>query len=511
MFLEKNKKKIVDISTMTKVLNGLRGKKKIIMCHGNFDIVHPGHIRHLSYAKSKADILIVTITSDKSVLKKKLIPTLPDNLRANNLAALNMVDYVIIDKNSHPYKNISKIKPNFFAKGYEYKNLDNIETKKELKVVEKHGGKLIFSPGDLIFSSTYLKNQYSNRKNNKNLDNIRSFLKENNLSVKKINKYFEKIKKIKVHVVGDAIIDENANCDLIGQTNKTPTFSIKKKYTDRDIGGAAVVALHLKSLGAKVELTTVSGNDVSSKFLKSVIKKNKIKINLLLDNNRPTTVKTRYWIKNYKMLQIDKVDNTLIENKKIEQIIKIIKSRKSDLIVFSDFRHGIFDKYTIKKFLKATKYKKIIKVADSQVSNRWGNICDFENMDIIFPNEKEARFSIGDQDTALRPLGQKILKNSKAKNLILKLGDRGLMTFFKTGFYPSDFKTLPTFAENVKDSVGSGDALLSLASLIYVITKNIYISAFFGSLSSAINCEKNGNKPVFADEIKKLLKNANEE
>ena len=250
MFLEKNKKKIVDISTMTKVLNGLRGKKKIIMCHGNFDIVHPGHIRHLSYAKSKADILIVTITSDKSVLKKKLIPTLPDNLRANNLAALNMVDYVIIDKNSHPYKNISKIKPNFFAKGYEYKNLDNIETKKELKVVEKHGGKLIFSPGDLIFSSTYLKNQYSNRKNNKNLDNIRSFLKENNLSVKKINKYFEKIKKIKVHVVGDAIIDENANCDLIGQTNKTPTFSIKKKYTDRDIGGAAVVALHLKSLGA---------------------------------------------------------------------------------------------------------------------------------------------------------------------------------------------------------------------------------------------------------------------
>ena len=154
MFLEKNKKKIVDTSTITKILKSLRGKKRIIMCHGNFDIVHPGHIRHLSYAKSKADILIVSITSDKSVLKKKLIPTLPDNLRANNLAALNMVDYVIIDKNSHPYKNISKIKPDFFAKGYEYKNLDNIETKKELKVVEKYGGKLIFSPGDLIFSST---------------------------------------------------------------------------------------------------------------------------------------------------------------------------------------------------------------------------------------------------------------------------------------------------------------------------------------------------------------------
>src|SRR4249919_1300368 len=95
-------------------------KRKVIMCHGVFDVVHPGHIRHLLYAKSKADILVASLTADMHISKDKYRPHIPQNLRAVNLAAFEMVDYVIIDKNSTPLHNLAELQPDYFAKGYEY-------------------------------------------------------------------------------------------------------------------------------------------------------------------------------------------------------------------------------------------------------------------------------------------------------------------------------------------------------------------------------------------------------
>ena len=110
------------------------------MCHGVFDLVHPGHIRHLAYAKTQADLLIVSITSDVHVHKDSLRPYVPQQLRAENLAALQIVDYVIIDTEPTPIKNIEKIKPDFFVKAMSilmekltikqklrYKHLKNME------------------------------------------------------------------------------------------------------------------------------------------------------------------------------------------------------------------------------------------------------------------------------------------------------------------------------------------------------------------------------------------------
>ena len=89
------------------------------MCHGNFDVVHPGHIRHLYHAKSKADLLLVSVTADKHIKKANYRPYIPQDLRAFNLASLEVVDYVLIDQNSEPYNNLKKLKPDFFIKGYE--------------------------------------------------------------------------------------------------------------------------------------------------------------------------------------------------------------------------------------------------------------------------------------------------------------------------------------------------------------------------------------------------------
>src|SRR6476661_6574653 len=95
-------------------------EKKVIMCHGTFDIVHPGHIRHLLYAASKGDVLVASLTGDAHIIKANFRPFVPQELRACSLAALEMVGYVVIDKDPTPIKSIRIIKPEYFAKGYEY-------------------------------------------------------------------------------------------------------------------------------------------------------------------------------------------------------------------------------------------------------------------------------------------------------------------------------------------------------------------------------------------------------
>src|SRR2546421_12161655 len=125
--------------------------KKVIMCHGVFDVVHPGHVRHLVYAKSKADILIASLTADHHVTKGVYRPHVPQDLRAVNLAAFEMADYVLIDERDKRLENILLIEPDYFAKGFEYGgNGLSAKTAEELAGVQSYCGGLIFSPGGIV-------------------------------------------------------------------------------------------------------------------------------------------------------------------------------------------------------------------------------------------------------------------------------------------------------------------------------------------------------------------------
>ena len=489
-------KKFIEICEISK---SLKNNKKIAMCHGTFDLVHPGHIRHLIYAKNEADVLIVSITSDKHVIKKKDGTYIPENLRAENLAALEFVDYVFIDYNHTPINSIKKIKPDFFIKGYDYSGKKNINPKtlEEKKTVEKYGGKIIFSPGDIIYSSTKLQEE---NKPDLKVEKVISLLKNEESSIQSIKKLLEKKNTLKVHIIGDLIVDKYNFCNLIGQSTKTPTFSLRPIRSELYVGGAGIVAKHFKSLGSDVTLTTLVGKDKLRKFAENDLKKFGIKLNLITHQNKPTTLKERFWSDNYKLLQVDYLDNSIIDDLYIEKIKKLIKTVKTDLIVFNDFRHGLFNSNTANIFSKVIK-KKVIKIADSQVSSRWGNILDFQNFDIVFPNEAEARFSLADQDSGVRYIGTNILKLSKSKNVVLKLGDKGSMVFHDTGVKPRDFFPLDSFVTNKVDTIGAGDAYLAATSYFYAITKNITISSIIGNFAAAVASEREGNIPVKKKEI----------
>lgn len=479
--------------------------KKVIMCHGTFDIVHPGHVRHLLYAKSKGDVLVASLTADAHIAKANFRPFVPQDLRAFNLAALEVVDFVVIDSDPTPLRNIGIIQPDYFAKGYEYtKEGLHPRTAEEKKAVEAYGGEIIFTPGDIVYSSSVI---IESEPPQIATEKLMALLHAEGLTFDDVRGALDKLAGIRVHVVGDTIIDSYTHTTLIGGMTKTPTMSVRFENRNDFVGGAGIVAKHLKAAGAKVTFSTVLGNDKLAEFALNDLKQAGVDCTPIVDKTRPTTNKNAIIAGGYNLLKVDTLDNRAISERILETVADQVRETPADIVVFSDFRHGMFNRDTIPQLIKAIP-PNVFRVADSQVASRWGNILEFHGFDLITPNEREARFALGDQDSVVRPLGLELYRQAGCKTLMLKLGERGVMTFRSVPKNYEDvraFFAVDSFAERVIDAVGSGDALLSYASLALFATKSPVIASVLGSLAAAVECEHEGNIPVRTQDVARKL------
>lgn len=479
-------------------------KHKVIMCHGTFDVVHPGHVRHMLYAKTKADILVASLTADEHIKKGNMRPYVPENLRAINLAALEMVDYVIIDRDPTPLANLGIIQPDFFAKGYEYTaGVVNPKTQEEIEVLEGYGGEIIFTPGDIVYSSSAL---IELAPPSIAIEKLMTLMEAEGVTFDDLRKALTSFKGVKVHIVGDTIVDSYTYCSMIGGMTKTPTMSVRFEKKVDFTGGAAVVAKHVRAAGAEVTFSTILGNDAFKSFVLDDLNTFGVHCQPIIDETRPTTNKNAIVAADYRLLKVDTLDNRSISDKIVERLRHQIADTPTQAVVFSDFRHGIFNRETIPPLIDAIP-KGAFRVADSQVASRWGNILEFQEFDLITPNEREARFALGDQDSIVRPLASELHKRARCKTLILKCGDRGIITCRASAALNNyrNFFVVETFADRVIDAVGAGDALLAYSTLSMVATGNDVIAAILGNMAAGIECEHDGNFPVTPELVLKKI------
>jgi rfaE bifunctional protein kinase chain/domain len=503
-FFEKYEFKLKSSDELAELIGVFPRDNKVILCHGVFDVVHPGHVRHLAYAKTKADILIASITADHHIKKGVYRPHIPERLRALNLAAFEMVDYVIIDENAKPLENIKNFKPDYFAKGFEYTSGRlPIATQEEADAVAKYGGEMIFTPGDIVYSSSQFLEMSAP---DIQMEKLLAVMHTNNLTFSDLRSTLNKMSGHKVHVVGDTIVDSYTRTNLIGGQTKTPTFSVLYQSQDDYIGGAGIVAQHLSAAGADVTFSTVLGNDSLGEFVINGLKEAGITYNTVIDATRPTTNKNAIIAGGYRLLKIDTLDNRAISDLILDNLLQKIRKTVSDAVVFADFRHGIFNHQTVPLLTEAIP-EKVFRVADSQVASRWGNITEFENFDLITPNEREARFALGDQDSTVGALAGTLLEKTSCGLLLLKLGDRGIFALRSPkSSNPADsidrnHFSIDSFANNVVDAVGAGDALMAYATLAMLATRNEVIAAILGSMAAACECECDGNIPIKPSDV----------
>jgi rfaE bifunctional protein kinase chain/domain len=467
--------------------------KKVAFVYGNFNIFHPGHLRLLKFAKESSDYLIVGVNSDKLSANPNL---LEEDIRLESIKATSYVDEVfLLDEDVIEY--IKRRKPDILVKGKEFENIFNPEE----EVINSYGGKILFSSGEMGFSSLNLL-QKDFEISFSNLSHDNNFIKRHNIKTTKLVEYINKFSNLNILVIGDTIIDEYITCDAIGMSQEDPTIVVTPISNKKFIGGAAIVASHAKTLGANVSYISVLGDDENFEFTQNYLTSLRIDTYLLKDETRPTTLKQRFRAQNKTLLRVNHLKQHNISKDLEEKIVAYIvgNTKKYDLIIFSDFSYGVLTKNIIEKIISYSQKKSIFMVADSQSSSQIGDISKFKDMDIVTPTEREIRLSINDFESGLVILSEKLHKKSNSKYIFTTLGSEGIVIYnsIKNELLTDNIQALNT---NAKDVSGAGDSLLTCSSMAKVVGANIWESAYLGSIAAAIQVSRLGNIPIKKEEL----------
>jgi rfaE bifunctional protein kinase chain/domain len=469
---------------------------KIILVTGRFNVLHPGHIRLLRFAKECGGRLIVGVESDLLSGKEAHVP---EDLRLEGILSNSLVDEAYIIRDS--IQNfIEKIKPNILVKGKEHENFFNPET----SVLKKFGGKLLFSSGETFFSSIDLlnKEEKSEKKSIARLPN--DYLSRHSFDKKRLKFILDNFNKIRVCVIGDLIIDEYINCQPLGMSQEDPTIVVTPIDSKKFIGGAGIVAAHAAGLGSKVDFISVAGNDISRKFAVDSLKKFNVEAEIFIDKNRPTTLKQRYRSRGKSMLRVSYLHQDAISVELQKKILARVKKiiNQIDLLVFSDFNYGCLPQTLIDEISKLAKNNKIMTSADCQSSSQIGDISKFKGMNLITPTEREARISTRNHEDGLVVLADKLRQLANAENIILKMGEDGVLIHINKDETNKLFTDrIPALNNNPVDVAGAGDSLLITSSMSLACGANIWESTLLGSIAASIQVGRVGNTPLQLTEL----------
>lgn len=469
---------------------------KKALVYGNFNILHPGHLRLLKFAKESSDYLIVAVNSNETTKELNLFD---EKTRLESISTTSYVDESFILKEDI-LTYIKREKPDFIVKGKEHEQRQNPEE----DIIKEYGGKLLFTSGEIGFASLDLLHS--------NFQSIGSFIqqpieyiKRHKIDIRKLKSYINKYSKLNVLVIGDTILDEYITCNPIGMSQEDPSIVVTPLSNDKFIGGAAIVASHAKTLGANVSYFSVLGDDDNYIFTKNYLKNLDINAVLYKDSTRVTTVKQRFRADNKTLLRVNNLKQHKINKDFEKSILKNIKELKDlDLIIFSDFSYGVLTRKLIKKITKFAKENNITIVADSQSSSQVGDISKFKNMHIVTPTEREIRLSLNDFESGLVVLSKKLFKKSKPEYIFTTLGSEGVMIY---NTHQKELLTdnIPALNNNVKDVSGAGDSFLICASMTKRVGATIWESAYLASLAAAIQTSRIGNLPIKKEELLKEL------
>ncbi len=474
--------------------------KKIVFVYGKFNILHPGHLRLLKFAKDNGGFLVVGLEGDSS--DDILIDA---NLRLEALSHSLFVDYSFIIE-TDVIEFIKELRPDIVVKGNEHENKFNIE----LKVIESYGGKLIFGSGDIRFSSlSLLRNEFMDV----DISNIKkplAYTKRHKIDPNKIVSILDKFKNLNILVIGDTIIDEYITCEPLGMSQEDPTIVVSPISSNMFIGGAGIVAAHSSGLGAKVDFFTILGNDNYADFTKDKIKEYKINAYTYIDTSRPTTLKQRFRANKKTLLRVNHLKQHHIDietqDKIFEDITEVIDNK--NLIVFSDFSYGALPQRLIDKITKLGLEKNIMIVADSQSSSQTGDISKFKNMSLVTPTEREARLGVNDFESGLIVLAEKLRNKSSIKNVFITLGSEGVLIHANRDSNDKEkwiTDQIEALNSNPKDVAGAGDSLLITSAMAISAGASVIESAYIGSIAAACQVARVGNIPLNLEEIKKEI------
>ncbi|HEY2588171.1 MAG TPA: PfkB family carbohydrate kinase [Tepidisphaeraceae bacterium] len=496
-------RKVLSLESLVSLREQARAAgKTVVHCHGCFDIVHPGHIHHLQYARSLGDVLVVSVSADPHVNKGHDRPLIPDDLRAQSLAALECVDWVYVNPQATARELLDVLQPDVYVKGREYEETRDPRFLAERDIVVRHGGRVVFSSGDVVYSSTALIGTLTRPERFQD-EKLARFRDRYGLGAAPLQNLLHRARGKRVLVVGDYILDRYHFCDATGVAGEGPMLSLRPiQQRDYD-GGAAVVALHLAGLGAQPMLISALADDDLSGQIAMRLEAAGIDVQCH-SGRREIVCKHRYLADQTKLFKVDS-GSTTPGDAQLEGLLaaKILSAADgADAVIFTDFGYGMITAGLLGRVLPDL--RKRVPVLAADVSGHQSNLLHFRGVDLLCPTEREVREAQHDFTSGLGAVVWKMLKSTGARRAIITLGKQGLVTFDGTEQplpprLPSEY--VPALAPHAIDPLGCGDALLATATLALTTGGSLEAAAFLGAIAAAIEVQELGNQPITAEQI----------
>ena len=473
--------------------------KKVVLCHGVFDLLHYGHIEHLEEAKKQGDILVVSVTAARYVNKGPGRPYFDDHQRLSFLASLEMVDYVLLSEAVTVHEIVSFVQPDIYAKGQEYARAEDDVTGNigpEQEAVEKYGGKVFFTQGE-VHSSTKLLNNF--------FAALPEAVREMSFSLRKkygaevfhrMRDAVEGFSKSKVLVVGDIIIDAYVFCNVQGVTMKDATLSAFCDSEENYAGGSLAIARHLANFSQDVTLLSMMGTEYGLvDFIED--KMAGIHLELLQDEDFVTPLKRRYLKQNPVRQEYTKLFsvNYLLKRGKRKRFDYTAFHQKLhdmagdyDLVVVCDYGHGLLDDEALRILEEKAKF---LAVNCQTNSSNYGTnlITKYHRADCFVVDERELRLAFGQALTSRHRLLKQLAEKLRADMAWATIGADGAIGNERDGQV-----RVPALLLRVKDTIGAGDAFYALATLAALHKMPLDMATLLANAAGALKTNVVGNK-----------------
>ncbi len=478
-----------------------QNKRKIVQCHGVFDLLHPGHIRHFKRAKSEGDVLIVTVTPDRFVNKGPGRPVFNETLRLESIAALADVDLVILNDEPDAVSAIRKVKPHLYVKGLEYMNAADDVTGKitdEIRAVESVGGTVFFTD-EIVFSSSSLLNRFFDAKPPQVaafLDRLRT-----EYSTDEIIRKIEDLSKLNVLIIGDAIIDEYQYADPLGQSGKGHHMVIRTMDKDVFLGGSLIIANHVAQFAGSVTLATAIGKECPFVHFIQTNLDPKVRCEFTYLEETTTLIKKRYVLKDgrtlSKLFETYSGQEDPLTDRQTSQIIDFLAAKGSqfDLVLVCDFGNGFTNPALVDAISDMPQFVALNTQMNS--GNRGYNVVtNYRKANYISINEPELRLAAHDKNSSVEGLAADLSQLMHCPSIAVTRGINGVYCFSNQ----DQPVHIPALITNSVDRIGAGDSFLSLSALCMAKGYPMLLSGFLGSLAASMSIQMIGNQEA----IKKI-------
>jgi len=486
--------KILSLAGLAEKVAALKKEGKgVVHCHGVFDLLHIGHIRHFEEARKHGDVLMVTVTPDQFVNKGTNRPVFTGALRVEAIAALEVVDFVAINKWPTGSELLRLLRPDVFCKGGEYRERQvdaDTALGPEIEVARELGIRVEYTD-DIAFSSSNLLNA-----------NFSPFPPETDAwladfrdryTPEEVIAFLDEARPKKVLVVGEAIVDEYVFVDTIGKSTKDPVLACQFRETAAFPGGSLAIANHLAGFCDEVGLITYLGEtERREEFVRSALLP-QVKAEFVTKHGAPTIHKRRF-VDSYtqsKLLELYVMDDSPMRGDDEQILVDRLKETVADydLVIACDYGHGMLTSAAIEVLCKDTGF--LVVNTQSNAGNRGFNpISKYWRADYVcLANHEvsiETRLRDGDPKDLLMEVAQRI----NCRRFTVTRGKAGSL-HYEPGH---GFTEVPAFATKVTDRVGAGDALLALNSLLVIQGAPWDVIGFAGNIAGAQLVADLGNR-----------------